>query len=79
MKKTIGLVGIGLFFVSMVFAGCASMTPGQKTIVTKENLSTVKGTWQGWTTFSSVLVRTMFLSISDFSHLLTREVGEPLC
>jgi hypothetical protein len=50
MKKTICLVGIGLLLVSMVLASCA---PVQKTILTKSNLSTLKGTWQGWTTFSS--------------------------
>ena len=55
MKKAIGLVGMGLFFVSMVFVGCASMTPGQKTIVTKDTLPTLKGTWSGWTRFSSVM------------------------
>jgi hypothetical protein len=51
MKKTICLVGIGLLFVSLVVMSC---TPVQKTIVTKNNLSTLKGNWQGWTTFSSV-------------------------
>jgi hypothetical protein len=50
MKKTICLIGIGLLLVSMVSMGCA---PAQKTIITKSNLSTLKGTWQGWTTFSS--------------------------
>jgi len=55
MKKAIGLVGIGLCFVSMVLVGCASMTPGQKTIVTKSTLPTLKGTWSGWTRFSSVM------------------------
>jgi hypothetical protein len=51
MKKRICLVGIGLLFVSVVMMGCA---PVQKTIITKSNLPTLKGTWQGWTTFSSV-------------------------
>jgi len=44
MKKTICLVGIGLFFVSMVLLSCA---PLQKTVITKDNLSTLKGTWEG--------------------------------
>ena len=52
MKKLICLVGIGVFFVSMVLAGCASLQM-QKTPVTKSNLSTLKGKWEGWTTFSS--------------------------
>jgi len=51
MKKTIGLVGVGLLLVSMVLVSCAPM---QKTAVTKSNLSSLKGNWQGWTTFSSV-------------------------
>lgn len=51
MKKTIYLAGMGLLLVSMVWMSCA---PVQKTMVTKSNLATLKGTWQGWTTFSSV-------------------------
>ncbi|MBP1697573.1 MAG: hypothetical protein H6Q41_2761 [Deltaproteobacteria bacterium] len=51
MKKRICFVGIGLLFVSVVMMSCA---PVQKTILTKNNLPTLKGTWQGWTTFSSV-------------------------
>jgi hypothetical protein len=52
MKKMICLFGIGLLFVSVVFVGCASLQ-FQKTAITKSNLSTLKGTWSGWTTFSS--------------------------
>jgi hypothetical protein len=55
MRKLICLVGIGSLFVSMVLIGCASMTTGQKTVITQSNLSILKGTWQGWTTFSSYL------------------------
>jgi hypothetical protein len=51
MKKMIGLMGMGLLLVSMVWVSCAPM---QKTIVTKSNLPTLKGNWQGWTTFSSI-------------------------
>ena len=50
MKSRISLVGIGLLFVSMVGVACA---PVQKTMVTKSDLSTLKGTWSGWTIFSS--------------------------
>ena len=50
MKKVICLIGISLFFVSMGLVSCA---PGQKTIITKSNLPALKGTWSGWTTFSS--------------------------
>ena len=53
MKKTICLVGVSLLFVSMALAGCASVAPVQKTMVAKSNLSALKGTWSGWTTFSS--------------------------
>ena len=51
MKKTIGLVGMGLLLVSMVLVSCAPM---QKTVITNSNLPALKGTWQGWTTFSSI-------------------------
>lgn len=44
MKKTIGLVGMGLLLVSMVWVSCAPMP---KTIITKGNLSALKGTWLG--------------------------------
>jgi len=51
MKKTIGLVGMGLLLVSMVLVSCAPM---QKTMLTKNNVPMLKGNWQGWTTFSSL-------------------------
>ena len=51
MKKRACLASIGLLFVSVVMMGCASV---QKTTLTKSNLPNLKGTWQGWTTFSSV-------------------------
>jgi len=51
MKKRACLASIGLLFVSVVMMGCA---PVQKTTLTKSNLPNLKGTWQGWTTFSSV-------------------------
>ena len=51
MKKRICLVGVGLLLVSVALLACA---PVQKTMITKNNLSLVKGTWQGWTTFSTV-------------------------
>jgi hypothetical protein len=53
MKRTICMGGISLFLVSMVLAGCASMTPVQKTKLSTGDLSALTGTWQGWTTFSS--------------------------
>jgi hypothetical protein len=53
MKRTIGMVGISLFLVSMVLAGCASMAPVQKTKLSTSDLSALTGTWQGWTTFNS--------------------------
>jgi hypothetical protein len=51
MRRAICLAGVSLLLVSMVLVSCA---PVQKTMVTKSNLSSLKGTWQGWTTFSSV-------------------------
>jgi hypothetical protein len=51
MRRVLCLAGVSLLLVSMVLVSCA---PVQKTMVTKSNLSTLKGTWQGWTTFSSV-------------------------
>ena len=50
MRKLICLVGTGLLLVSMAFVSCA---PVQKTVITKDNLSTLKGKWEGWTIFSS--------------------------
>ena len=50
MKKVIRLVGLGLVLVSITFLSC---TPVQKTIITKSNLSSLKGTWEGWTVFST--------------------------
>jgi hypothetical protein len=43
MKKRIFLVGIGLLLVSVASLSCA---PVQKTMITKSNLSILKGTWQ---------------------------------
>ena len=51
MKKRICLVGIGLLLVSVASLSCAPM---QKTVITKNNLSTLRGSWQGWTSFSTV-------------------------
>jgi hypothetical protein len=52
MKKMICFFGIGLLFVSMVLVGCASLQL-RKTALSENNLSTLKGTWSGWTTFKS--------------------------
>ncbi len=49
MRKRVCLVSIGLLLVSVALLSC---TPA-KTVITKSNLSTLRGTWQGWTTFSS--------------------------
>ena len=51
MKKTICLLGMGLFLGSMAWVSCA---PTPKTVITKSNLPALKGNWQGWTTFSSL-------------------------
>ncbi len=48
MKRTTCLAGIRLLLVSVTLLSCA---PAQKTIVTTSNLSTLKGTWEGWTDF----------------------------
>ena len=48
MKRTVGLAGMGLVLISVALAGCAPM---QKTMITSNNLSVLKGTWEGWTTF----------------------------
>jgi hypothetical protein len=53
MKRTICMVGISLYLVSMVLAGCASMAPVQKTKLSTSDLSALTGTWQGWSTFKS--------------------------
>ena len=43
-------MAVGLLFIWMLLAACAPM---QKTVITNSNLPTLKGTWSGWTTFSS--------------------------
>ena len=50
MKKVICLVGISVLLISIAFVGCA---PTQKTMITKSNLPTLKGKWEGWTVFST--------------------------
>jgi hypothetical protein len=60
MRKTICLAGMGLLLVSVVLVSCA---PVQKTMVTKSNLSSLKGTWQGWTTFSSLQSRPILTTL----------------
>jgi len=64
MKKKIGLVGVGLLFVSMVLLSCA---PGQKTVVTNNNLSTLKGSWEGWTSFSAASVRPVLTKLEIYN------------
>jgi hypothetical protein len=49
-KKHGYLITIGVFFMGMLIAGCAPM---QKTYLTDIDVSVLKGTWSGWTTFSS--------------------------
>ncbi len=53
MKRTICLVGIGLFFVWAGLLSCAGV-PVQRTKVTKNNLSTLKGAWEGRTRFKAI-------------------------
>jgi hypothetical protein len=53
MKKRICLVGIGLLFVLVGLLSCAQ-APLEKTIITKNNLSTLKGTWSGRTSFKAI-------------------------
>ncbi len=54
MKIKRFLVCISLLLVSGVLLSCAPM---QKTIITKNNLSILKGTWQGWISFGVVQAR----------------------
>ncbi len=61
MKKRIYLVGIGLLLVSVTLMSCA---PVQKTMITKNNLSTLKGSWQGWTSFSAVQARPVLTTMN---------------
>ena len=50
MKNRVSFVGIGCLFVFMLGMAC---TPVQKTMITKSDLPALKGTWSGWTIFSS--------------------------
>ncbi len=61
MKKRIYSVGMGLLLVSVALLSCA---PAQKTIITKNNLSLVKGSWQGWTTFSAVTAAPVLTTVN---------------
>jgi hypothetical protein len=67
VKKVICLVGIGLLFVSMVMMGCATR---QKTIITKSNLSTLMGKWEGWTTFGSVPALTVMTTLEIYGDTI---------
>ena len=53
MKKAMGLVGFGLLLVLVGLLSCAQV-PVEKTIVTEGNLSALKGTWSGWTSFKGL-------------------------
>jgi hypothetical protein len=50
VKKNSCLMVVCLLSIVMLLAGCA---PTQKTVITDSNLPALKGTWSGWTTFSS--------------------------
>jgi hypothetical protein len=50
VKKNTSLMVARLLLISVLLAGCAPM---QKTVITESTLPTLKGTWSGWTTFSS--------------------------
>ncbi len=50
MKNTFSWVVLGWIFVSMVGVAC---TPVQKTTITRNDLPALRGTWSGWTSFSS--------------------------
>ncbi len=54
MKKRIDLLSIGLLLVSVALLSCA---PIQKTMITNNNVSILKGSWQGWTSFGAVQAR----------------------
>ena len=65
MKKTIGLAVMGLLLISIALVGCA---PAQKTIITTDNLSVLKGTWQGFTNsevVTGVSVLTQLVILND--------------
>jgi hypothetical protein len=50
MTKVICIGAVGVLLVSIAFVSCS---PVQKTVITKSNLSILKGTWEGWTVFST--------------------------
>jgi hypothetical protein len=50
VKNRISPVGIGLLFVAILGVACA---PVQKTMIAENDLPALKGTWSGWTIFSS--------------------------
>jgi hypothetical protein len=50
LKKNTSIMAVRILLMSVLLAGC---TPMQKTVITESTLPTLKGTWSGWTTFSS--------------------------
>jgi hypothetical protein len=44
-----------------------SCAPGQKTVVTNNNLSTLKGSWEGWTSFSAASVRPVLTKLEIYN------------
>jgi hypothetical protein len=48
--KVTRVTAVGLVLFSMTLMSCA---PGQKIVITQNNLTALKGTWSGWTTLSS--------------------------
>jgi hypothetical protein len=50
MEKATRFVSMGLLLVSTIWMGCSSVLP---TTITKNNVSVLKGKWEGLMTFGS--------------------------
>jgi hypothetical protein len=60
VKKVTRVSAVGLVLFSMALMSCA---PAQKIVITQDNLPVLKGTWSGWTTFSSALTNPVLTTL----------------
>lgn len=64
MKKPRFPMSLVLFLAWMLLAACAPM---QKTVITNDNLPTLKGKWSGWTTFTGYQMNSLMTTLEIFN------------
>jgi hypothetical protein len=55
---------LAMLLVWMLLAACAPM---QKTVITNDNLPSLKGKWSGWTTFRNYQERSLMTTLEIFN------------